>query len=107
MAYQPTQDNVLIQVSPKLEEEKVTDSGIILTDAHASSDPTILRGTVVAVGPGFRNESGVLIPTSVQPGDEVLVEATAASLADIEPNRPGNEARLYVLRDFDVRVVIR
>jgi chaperonin GroES len=107
MAYQPTQDNVLIEVSPKLEEEKVTDSGIILTDAHAESEPTILRGTVVAVGPGFRNEAGQLIAPSVMEADEVLVEVTAASLVDIEPHRPGNSPRLYLIRDYDVRVVIR
>jgi co-chaperonin GroES (HSP10) len=105
MRYQPTQDNVLISVNPSPAEEKTTDSGIILPEVEGSSSSSILRGTVLGVGPGFRNEAGHLIPTSVAPGDEVLVEATAASLVDIEPSRPTNEARLYLIRDYDVRVV--
>jgi len=105
MAYQPTQDNIIISVAPAPLEEKTTDSGIILPDAGNPSSASILRGTVLGVGPGFRSEGGEVVAPSVALGDEVLVEATAPSLLDIEPSRPGNEPRLYVVRDYDVRVV--
>jgi chaperonin GroES len=47
----------------------MTESGIMLPDS-GKERPS--QGTVVAVGPGKRNEKGEIIPMSVKAGDVVL-----------------------------------
>ena len=54
----------------KDEEKEVTNGGIILTDVTKEKPST---GTVVAVGPGkVHEQTGVLTPTTVKPGDRVF-----------------------------------
>lgn len=50
--------------------EKKTASGIILPDTV--KDSALLRGTVVAVGPGRMTDSGDTVPTAVSVGQKVL-----------------------------------
>jgi chaperonin GroES len=57
-----------IVVEP-VDQEKMTKSGIVLPE-NASEKPT--QGTIVAVGPGKRNEKGEIIAMSVKVGDKVL-----------------------------------
>jgi co-chaperonin GroES (HSP10) len=57
---QPLRDQVLIK---RIEEESL----IVLTDA-----PKSIKGVILAVGPGKRDEDGELIPTEVKPGLKVL-----------------------------------
>ena len=52
-----------------VDQEKMTKSGIVLPE-KASEKPT--QGTIVAVGPGKRNEKGDIIAMSVKIGDRVL-----------------------------------
>lgn len=52
-----------------VDQEKMTKSGIVLPE-NASEKPT--QGTIVAVGPGKRNEKGEIIAMSVKVGDRVL-----------------------------------
>ncbi len=52
-----------------VDQEKMTKSGIVLPE-NASEKPT--QGTIVAVGPGKRNEKGEIITMSVKVGDRVL-----------------------------------
>lgn len=52
-----------------VDQEKMTKSGIVLPE-NASEKPT--QGTIVAVGPGKRNEKGEVITMSVKVGDRVL-----------------------------------
>ncbi len=52
-----------------VDQEKMTKSGIVLPE-NASEKPT--QGTIVAVGPGKRNEKGDIIAMSVKIGDRVL-----------------------------------
>ncbi len=66
MKLKPLQDRIVVEAAPK--EEK-TASGIILPDS-AQEKP--LRGTVLAVGPGKRLDSGQLAPVDVKKGDTVL-----------------------------------
>ncbi|MFA6495071.1 MAG: co-chaperone GroES [Candidatus Paceibacterota bacterium] len=51
------------------DQEKMTKSGIVLPE-NASEKPT--QGTIVAVGPGKRNDKGEVVPMSVAVGDKVL-----------------------------------
>lgn len=66
MKLKPLQDRIVVEAAAK--EEK-TASGIILPDS-AQEKP--LKGTVLAVGPGKRLDSGQLAPVDVKTGDTVL-----------------------------------
>jgi chaperonin GroES len=63
---QPLHDRIIIEAASK---EDRTAGGIILPDS-AQEKPQ--RGTVVAVGPGKRLDSGTLAPVDVKTGDTVL-----------------------------------
>lgn len=65
LGYQPLGDKILIK--PEV-PETTTSFGLILPDS-AKEKPE--HGTVVAVGPGRRSESGVRIPVEVKVGDKV------------------------------------
>lgn len=66
MALQPLHDRIVVEAAPK--EEKSA-GGIILPDS-AQEKPQ--RGTVLAVGPGKRLDSGQLSATGINVGDTVL-----------------------------------
>ena len=56
MNLKPLGDRLIVEV---LEDEEVTDSGIVLPDT-AKEKPQ--RGRVLAIGPGSRNEDGEYVP---------------------------------------------
>jgi len=62
----PLGDRVLVK---PLVPETTTLSGIIIPD---SSKEKPEQGTVVAVGPGKKNEAGHVVPLGVQVGDKVM-----------------------------------
>jgi chaperonin GroES len=66
MTLQPLNDRIVVE--PAAKEEK-TAGGIILPDS-AQEKP--LKGTVIAVGPGKRLNSGVLATPDVQVGETVF-----------------------------------
>ncbi len=66
MDLQPLGDRIIVSV---LDEEETTVSGIVLPDT-AKEKPQ--RGTVLAVGPGPRDEDGEYIKMDVGVGDEVI-----------------------------------
>ena len=66
MNLQPLGDRLIVEV---LEEEETTASGIVLPDT-AKEKPQ--RGSVLAVGPGARNEDGEHIQMDVEEGDEII-----------------------------------
>ncbi len=66
MAIKPLQDRIVVEAAAK--EEKSA-GGIILPDT-AQEKP--LKGTVLAVGPGKRLDSGQLSAVDVKVGDVVL-----------------------------------
>lgn len=66
MAIQPLHDRIVVEAASK--EEK-TAGGLYLPDA-AQEKPQ--RGTVVAVGPGKRLDSGQLSALDIKVGDTVL-----------------------------------
>jgi len=78
MKLKPLQDRIVVEAAPK--EEK-TASGIILPDS-AQEKP--LKGTVLAVGPGKRLDSGQLAPVDVKKGDTVLYGKYSGTEVSVE-----------------------
>ncbi len=66
MDLKPLGDRLIVEV---LEDEEVTDSGIVLPDT-AKEKPQ--RGRVLAVGPGSRNEDGEFVAMDLDEGDEII-----------------------------------
>lgn len=87
----PTQDNVLIQFLPP---PKLAPGGIIFLPDTAKPEQT-LRAEVVAVGPGYYRDSGHgrFIPTTLQPGEVVLVDRQAGQDYTLDVSAPRQNAR--------------
>ncbi len=66
MDLQTLGDRLIVEI---LDEEEMTVSGIVLPDT-AKEKPQ--RGTVLAVGPGARDEDGKYITMDVEVGDEII-----------------------------------
>jgi len=62
----PTQDRILVR---RLEEEEKTAGGIIIPDS-AKEKP--IRGEVVAIGPGAKDDKGTIIPMTLSIGQVVI-----------------------------------
>lgn len=87
----PLFDRVLIQ---KAEMVTKTKGGIVIPEKAAEK---VLKGVVVAVGPGARNEAGNHIPLQVKVGDTVLLPeygGTKVSLSD--------EQEMHLYRESDI-----
>lgn len=67
MQIKPLGDRVLVEA---IEEKEVVKGGIYIPDS-AKEKPQ--QAKVVAVGPGKRDDKGVLIPADVKVGDIVLI----------------------------------
>jgi len=65
----PLGDRIVVQPSEK-EGEKRLASGIIIPDSV--NKEKLLKGEVIAVGPGRRNDEGKRIPIEVKAGDTVF-----------------------------------
>ena len=63
----PLSNHVFIE---PVEEDKTTESGIVIPDTADKEKP--MKGKVIAVGEGKRDDNGKLIPMSVKVGDVVL-----------------------------------
>jgi chaperonin GroES len=90
MKFKPLDDRVLVE---PLEGEDVTAGGIVLPDA-AKEKPQ--RGTVIAVGPGRRNEDGERQPLSVAVGDVLVYGKYAGTDVTLE------DTDYKVLRESDL-----
>ncbi|SVB78520.1 uncharacterized protein METZ01_LOCUS231374 [marine metagenome] len=66
MKLRPLQDKVLVK---RTDEEQTTPGGIVLPGS-AAEKPS--QGEVVAVGPGKRDDNGVIAPIGVEVGDLVI-----------------------------------
>ena len=66
MKLRPLADRVIVK---RLENETKTASGIYIPD-NAAEKPD--QGEVLAVGPGKKNDQGVVSPLNVKVGDRVL-----------------------------------
>lgn len=66
-AIKPLSDYLLIE---PVQQETKTASGIIIPDTVSKEKPQ--KGTVIAAGPGVKDENGKTIPMDVKIGDIVL-----------------------------------
>ena len=80
-----------------VEEEDVTAGGIVLPES-AKEKPQ--KGTVLAVGPGTRSDSGERIPLDVAVDDTVLF----AKYAGTEIKLDGE--KVLVLRESDILAIV-
>ena len=88
----PLSDYVLLEKTPS--EKKV--GSIILTSEQKVGNVA----SVVAIGPGKKDEDGKLVPMSVKPGDRVVYREYAGT--DIE-----DEGKKYILlKDEDILATI-
>ena len=91
MNLQPLGDRLIVE---PLEEEQTTIGGIVLPDT-AQEKPQ--RGTVLAVGPGNRNqETGEYIPMDVAAGDVVVYSKYGGTDIKVDADE------LLILRESDV-----
>ncbi|KAF8494764.1 hsp10-like protein [Gautieria morchelliformis] len=64
----PLLDRVLVQ---RFKPETKTATGIFLPTSATSSP--LPEATVIATGPGAPNKDGQIVPTTVKPGDRILL----------------------------------
>lgn len=95
MSLKPLGDRVIVE---PVEKEEMTAGGIILPET-AKEKPQ--QGTIVAVGPGRRDEDGDRILMDVKVGDRVLF----AKYAGTEVKLDGDE-KVMVLKESDILAVV-
>lgn len=95
--YEPLEDRVLVRPL-KLSEEKKTTSGIIIDMVKTET----MEAEVVAIGCGtVARETGVLIPTVLNPGDTVLIPCADGKPYGM-PIDTDTEKDLRVMREGDI-----
>ncbi len=94
MKFRPLHDRVLVR---RVDEEEKTAGGIIIPDT-AQEKP--MEGTVLAIGPGARDEQGKLVPMDVVVGDRVLFGKWSGNEITID----GEE--LSIMKESDIMGVI-
>jgi chaperonin GroES len=82
MNFKPLSNHIFIE---PIEEEKTTKSGIVLPETAEKEKP--IKGKIVAVGPGKRNEKGELMPMSVKVGDIVLFKKYGPDEIEIDDKK--------------------
>ena len=90
MKFRPLHDRVVVR---RIEEDERTKGGIIIPDT-AKEKPQ--QGEVIAVGPGARDEKGVVQPLDVKAGDRVLFGKWSGTEIKIE----GEE--LMIMKESDI-----
>jgi len=80
-----------------MEQEEVTAFGIVLPET-AKEKPQ--KGTVIAVGPGDRDDSGKRIPMDVNVGDKVLFAKYSGTEIKIDGKK------LLILRESDLLAIV-
>ncbi len=86
----PLHDRVIVK---RLDAEEKTAGGIIIPDT-AKEKP--IKGEVVAVGPGARDDSGRIVPLDVRVGDIVLFGKWGGTEVKVD----GDD--LLVLKETDI-----
>lgn len=94
MNLKPLGDRIVVQPS---EGEEQTSSGIFLPET-AKEKPQ--EGTVVAIGPGARDDDGKRIPMDVAVDDKVLYAKYSGTTIKVE----GEE--ILILKESDVLAVL-
>ena len=94
MKFSPLHDRVVVR---RIEEDERTPGGIIIPDT-AKEKPQ--QGEVIAVGPGARDEKGVVQPLDVKAGDRILFGKWSGSEVKID----GEE--LLIMKESDILGVL-
>ena len=94
MTFRPLHDRVLVR---RIEEEEKTASGIIIPDA-AKEKP--MEGEIIAVGPGVRDENGVLQALDVKPGDRILFGKWSGTEVKMD------DEELIIMKESDIMGII-
>ena len=94
MQFRPLHDRVVVR---RIEEDERTPGGIIIPDT-AKEKPQ--QGEVIAVGPGARDEKGVVQPLDVKAGDRILFGKWSGSEVKID----GEE--LLIMKESDILGVL-
>ncbi len=94
MKFVPLHDRILVR---RIEEDQKTAGGIIIPDT-AKEKP--MRGEVLAVGSGARNEKGERLPLDVKVGDHIIFGKWSGSEVKID----GED--LLIMKETDVLGVI-
>ncbi len=91
----PLNNNLFLEA---IEEEKTTESGIVLPDTSEKERP--VRGRVVAAGPGSKNDQGQVIPMTVKVGDIVFFKQYGPDEVEI------NDKRYLVVQESDILAIV-
>ena len=94
MKFRPLHDRVVVK---RIEQDEKTEGGIIIPDT-AKEKP--MEGEVIAVGPGARNEKGVLVAPDVKAGDRMLFGRWSGTEVKID----GQE--LLIMKESDIMGII-
>lgn len=94
ISLKPLGDRVVVE---PIEQEEVTAGGIVLPET-AKEKPQ--RGTVIAVGPGTRDDDGDRIALDVQAGDIVLFAKYAGTEFKM------NGKKLLILKESDLLAIV-
>ena len=94
MAFRPLGDRVLVK---RVEEESKTKGGIIIPDT-AKEKPQ--EGEVVSVGPGARDDNGVVNALELKAGDRILFGKWSGTEVKID----GDD--LIIMKESDVLGVL-
>ena len=94
MNLSPLGDRVVVE---PLEQEEKTASGIILPET-AKEKPQ--QGTVVAAGPGRRDDAGKRVPMDVKVGDKVLFQKYGGTEIKL------NDKKVIVMKESDVMAIV-
>ena len=90
MSITPLGNRIVVQ---PIEEEEITAGGIVLPET-AKEKPQ--KGTVLAVGPGERNDKGEHMALEVEEGDKVLFAKYSGTEIKFEGKK------LLILRESDI-----
>ena len=96
LSLKPLGDRIVV-LPPEKEGEKKLASGIILPEAV--NKEKLIKGEVIAVGPGRRNDEGKRIPVEVKPGDIVFFKKPWDEPIKI------NEVEYFVLPESDIILI--
>jgi chaperonin GroES len=80
-----------------IEQEEVTSGGIVLPET-AKEKPQ--KGTVLAIGPGDRDDDGNRIPMDVKEGDTVLFAKYSGTEIKLD------EKKVLILRESDLLAIV-
>ena len=94
MSLKPLGSRVVIE---PIEQEEITSGGIVLPET-AKEKPQ--KGTVLAIGPGERDDDGKRIQMDVKVGDVVLYAKYAGTEIKVEGKK------LLILKESDILAIV-